>query len=129
MFYLEDMQIGAYDELWDAFPATAVLKGAAQVIQDVFGFWFKDRERTGQEVCFVYKARQVLADKIQGTGEAILPGDHVYAIVAQNFAVSATPVGVVGTDSYYCGECKRRAEPSDEQVLIRFDGTRYEEDI
>jgi hypothetical protein len=129
MFYWEDVTI--YDELWDTFPATAVLKGTPEVVQDVFGFWLKDREEAGEEVTFVYRCRQVLADKVVGTGEAILPGDRVYAIVAQSHAVSATPPagGVAGTDYYFCGWCKRQADASDARVLINFDGTRYDETI
>lgn len=127
MFYWKDDII--YDELWDTIPATAVLKGTPQVIQDVFGFWLKDREQIGEEVAFVYRCRQVLADKIVGTGEAILAGDRVYAIVAQNFAVTANPAGVAGTDYYFCGWAKENAEASASQVLINFDGTRYDENI
>lgn len=122
MFYWEDVTI--YNELWDTFPATAVLKGTPEVVQNMFGFWLKDRETDGEEVTFIYKCRQVLADKLVGTGEAILPGDRVYAVVNQaHFVTAGIPAGVAGTDYYYCGVCKRAAVAADAQVLIEFDGT------
>jgi len=127
MFFIKDPEI--YDELWDSNPATAVLKGAAEVRQDVFGFWLKDRETVNQDVAFIYRNRQTLADKIAGTGEAILAGDRVYAMVNAALFVTANPVGVAGVDYYYCGTAKRDADASAVTVLIRFDGTRYDENI
>ena len=127
MFYWRDDVI--YDELWDTTPTTAVLKGTPQVVQDVFGFWLKDRETVGEEITFVYRCRQVLADKITGTGETILAGDRVYAVVNQNFFVTANPTGVAGTDYYFCGWAKENANADDESVLINFDGTRWDENI
>jgi len=118
-----------YDELWDVIPATAVTVGQAAVIQDVFGFYIKTREQVGEEICFIYRCRQVEADKIQGTGEAIRAGDRVYAVVAQNFFVTANPTGVAGTDYYFCGWAKKDAAANAEKVLINFDGTRYDENI
>lgn len=118
-----------YDELWNEIPATAVTVGQAAVVQDTFGFYVKAREAAGEEIAFIYRCRQVEADKLTGTGEAIVHGDRVYAVVAQNFFVTANPVGVAGVDYYYCGTAKKDAAASAEKVLIRFDGTRYDENI
>jgi predicted RecA/RadA family phage recombinase len=125
-FILKDTEI--YDELWDITPATAISKGDPAVVNDVFGFYIKDRESAGEEVAFIYRARQVLADKVTGTGEDIQAGEDVYYIVAQD-AVSANPVGVAGTDYYWCGVAKKTATASASTVLIMFDGTRYNENI
>jgi hypothetical protein len=134
MFYPRNDQISSYDELLDKTPAAGVTKGTPQQIQDVFGFWFTDavtQNSVIQECAFIYKMNQVLADKVQGTGEAIVSGDDVYAIVAQAHAVSATPPagGVAGVDYYWCGIAKEDAAGSATSVLINFDGTRYDEDI
>lgn len=117
-----------YNELWDITPATAVEKGDAAVVQDVFGFYVKDRESDGEEVVFIYKDRQVLADKVTGTGENISAGEKVYHVVASD-AVTANPTGTAGTDYYFCGWAKKDAAANDTTVLIEFDGTRYNEDI
>ena len=126
MFIWKDDVI--YDELWDVIPATAVVTGQAAVIQDVFGFYIKRREAVGEEICFIYRCRQVLADKLTGTSQAILAGDRLYYIVAQA-AVSPTPVGVAGTNYYFCGWAKEDAAADVETVLMNFDGTRYDEAV
>jgi len=117
-----------YDELWDAIPSTAVSKGDAEVVQDTFGFWVKDRESAGEEIAFIYRCRQVLATKVTGTGEDITAGDRLYYIVASS-AVSKTATGTAGTDYYYCGTAKKNATATATTVLMRFDGTRYDEAI
>lgn len=117
-----------YDELWDVLPATAVVAGDPAVKQDVFGFYIKDRESVGEEVTFVYRCRQVLAEKKTGTGEAILSGDKLYYIVADQ-KVSPTPAGTPGVDSYFCGWAKKDAGALEEHVLMNFDGTRYDETL
>ena len=127
MFYWRDLEI--YDELWDCTPATAVLKGTPEVVRDVFGFWLKARELDGEEVVLVYRCRQVLSDKLTGTGEEIHSGERVYAVVAQAHFVTANPAGVFGVDYYYCGWAKEDASADATQVLINFDGTRYDENI
>ena len=114
-----------YDELFDVVPATAVVAGDPAVKQDVFGFYVKSRESVGEEVIFIYRCRQVEAAKKTGTGEAILSGDRLYYIVAEQ-VVSPTVSGAIGTDSYFCGWAKRDAGALEETVLMNFDGTRPE---
>jgi len=117
-----------YDECFDTIPATAVLKGTPQVVEDVFGFWLKDRETVGEEVTFAYRCRQVLADKLQGTGEAIRAGMRLYAIPTQaNFVTPNRPAGVAGVAYRFCGWAKEDADENAEQVLMNFDGTRWDE--
>jgi len=122
-----------YDELWDVEVAAAVTKGEAAVRQDVFGFYFaavtaQDITDDNDEVAFIYRMRQVLADKATGTGEAITSGDKVYYVVA-NDNITATPTGTAGTDYYFCGWAKKTATATATTVLINFDGTRYDENI
>jgi hypothetical protein len=115
-----------YDELRDVEPATAVNKGDGAIRQDVFGFYIKDRESSGEEVVFIYRMRQVEADKVTGTGEAIISGDRLYYYPAQ-LAVSPVATGVVGTDYYFCGWAKESAGANVDSVLMNFDGTRYDQ--
>lgn len=123
---LKDNQI--YDELWDVVVSgTAVEKGDAAVVGDMFGFYFADGA-IGEEVAFVVKARQVLADKLTGTGEDIAKGDFLYYIVASK-KVSKTFQGTRGTNSYWCGWAKKSATESDTTVLMCFDGSRKAEAI
>ncbi len=124
---MKDNQI--YDELWEAVPGnTTTEKGDAVLRQDTFGFYMKDSESTTEEVIIVYRCRQVLATKVTGTGEAIISGDRLYYIVASD-AVSPNATGTAGTDYYYCGTAKKGATASATTVLMRFDGTRYDEAI
>jgi hypothetical protein len=128
MFYPRDHQI--YDETYDVYALVAALKGAPLVIQDVFGFWLTDViVSTTIPFTFVYRMRQVLADKLTGSGEEIEAGDRVYAVVAQNYFITANPGGTFGIDYYFCGWAKFHASADDTQVIINFDGTRYDEDI
>lgn len=113
-----------YDELWDIVVAAAVTSGQAAVIQDVFGFYLYNGA-VGDEVTFIYRCRQVQADKVTGTGEEISAGEEVYFVIAQN-AVSANPAGVIGTDYYFCGIAKKDASASEETVLINFWGDEYD---
>lgn len=114
-----------YDELWDTDAlSAATLKGDCRIKQDVFGFYAKDAESATEEICFIYRMRQVLAKKLTGTGEAILAGDRLYYIVALD-AVSPTVQGVIGTNSYFCGWAKKDAGENEATVLMNFDGTRY----
>lgn len=117
-----------YDELWNVAPVIAVLAGDPAVVQDVFGFFIKDREAVGEEICFVYRCRQVEAAKVTGSGGAILAGDRLYFIVALN-AVAPDPVGTAGVDSYFCGIAKKDAGASETTVLMAFDGTMYDQTI
>jgi hypothetical protein len=122
-----------YDELWDVTVAAAVTKGQAVVRQDVFGFYFTavtaaDITASNDEVAFIYRMRQVLADKATGTGEGITSGDSVYYYPATD-TISATATGTAGTDYYWCGWAKKTAAAAATTVLINFDGTRYTEDI
>lgn len=126
MFYLANDQPVSYRELWDVIPGTVVVKGAAVIVQDVFGFYFKATELTvaGEEIAFVYWADQVWADKEQGSGEDISAGMEVYYNVGTGL-VTASPTGNIGVDYYFCGIAKRDAAASDEQVLIEFIGDEY----
>jgi hypothetical protein len=118
-----------YQHVWDAVPGDiTIVKGDPAIKQDVFGFWLKDCETITEEVCFIWKMRQVEAEKIVGTGEAILSGDHLYYIVAQK-KVSPTISGTFGVDSYYCGTALRDAAASDTVVLMDFDGRRWDENV
>lgn len=123
MFEPKDNQI--YDELWDIVPAALVTKGQAARIADVFGFYYFATSTIGDEVTYVYRMRQVLADKVTGTGEDIQAGDRLYYYPAQD-AVSKNAVGAAGTDYYFCGWAKKDAEASASEVLMNFDGTRWD---
>lgn len=126
-FLAKDVTI--YDELWDVEAASAAtLKGDAAVVQDVFGFYAKNAESATEEISFIYRCRQVQADKKVGTGEAILAGDRLYYIVADG-KVSPTASGTPGTDSYFCGWAKKDAGALETTVLMNFDGTRYNETL
>lgn len=122
-----------YDELWDVIALTAVATGEATVIQDVFGFYLTavtaaDITNSRNEVAFIYRMRQVLADKAVGTGEAILRGDRLYYYPALD-TVSPTATGTAGSDYYFCGWAKKSATATETTVLMNFDGTRYDETI
>lgn len=122
-----------YDELWNVELAAAVTKGTAAVRQDVFGFYFfsydpNNPDLDNDEVTFIYRMRQVLADKAAGTGEAIISGDRLYYYPATD-TVSPNAVGTAGTDYYFCGWAKKNAGTSESTVLMNFDGTRYDEAI
>jgi len=131
MFYLANCQAVSYRELWDIIPAGVVVKGQAALIQDVFAFYLKATEAAvaGEEITSIYWADQVWADKEQGSGEAILAGQEVYYNISTPEVglglVTANPVGVIGTDYYFCGIAKRNAGATDEQVLIEFIGDEY----
>ena len=120
-----------YDELRDVVPTANVVKGEAAVVNDVFGFYMNDWNTTDTDldyVVFVYKMRQVLADKAVGTGEDIQAGERVYYYPATD-TISANAVGTAGTDYYYCGTAKEDAAAAATTIIIRFDGTRYDEAI
>jgi hypothetical protein len=129
-FRSKDPQI--YDDLFDvvvAGAAGAVVHGTGAVRQDVFGFYYFTNPAAGAEVTFIYRQRQVRADKQQGTGEAIISGDRLYYIVATGLVSPNNGGGVAGTDYYFCGWAKENADASDEDVLMNFDGTRYDEAV
>jgi len=124
----QDNQI--YDELKDIIPGGFVYKGEAALIEDVFGFYFKQQTRIGgvgtEEITFVYRMRQVLAKKITGTGNDIKAGDRVWYITASGAISNTKPGGgAAGTDYFFCGWAKEDAEAGDTEVLINFDGTLY----
>ena len=127
-----------YDELWDVEGPTGTLKGHACVVQDVLGFYVKNAESNNEEICFVYRDRQVEADKMEGTGANILAGDRLYAYrvdgaipwtTPQDMYVSPTPVGTFSVDYKFCGWAKKDAGALDATVLMNFDGTRHDEDL
>jgi len=125
-FILKDSQLAGYEELWDVIPGAVRSKGFAYVKQDVFGFLMTASGSTTDEVTFIWKARQVEADKLTGTGEGILAGDFVYATVGSSFQiVTANPSGTIGTHYYFCGVAKKDASASDNKVLISFWGDEY----
>ena len=125
-FYCADDQAQAYQELWDEVPGAIRSKGFAYVVNDVFGFLYNGALTVDDEVAFIYRNRQVRADKIVGTGEAILHGQKVYALASQNFqVVTANPTGVIGTDYYFVGIAKKDATETDTDVLIDFWGDEY----
>lgn len=135
MFLSKDNVI--YDELWDVLAPTAtVLKGHACVHQDVLGFYVKDAESAGEEISFVYRDRQVEADKRTGSGEAIVAGDRLYAYrvngalpwtTPQDVEVSPVATGVLGTDYKFCGWAKKDAGATEAKVLMNYDGTRHDQ--
>jgi hypothetical protein len=130
-FYLEDVQI--YDEI-EKLPATAQTQGTAAVVQDVFGFYLTSNltgtlaPSTLEKLTFVYRARQVLANKETGSGYAIKAGDRLYYVKADD-KVTASPTGTYNTDYYFCGWAKLDAAADDLTVLMNFDGTRYNENL
>jgi hypothetical protein len=120
-----------YDELHDYSPNAARTKGQAEIIQDVFAFHFW-AVAANNESMPLYRCRQVRADKLQGTGEEVFPGDRLYAIpnagAANDLFVSPNrPAGTAGTDYIFCGWAKEYASGTDSDVLMNFDGTRYDE--
>lgn len=133
MFYLRDNQSPGYEELdagnTNEVLVAAVVKGQAVLINDTFCFYLR-AGAIGDRIVPVWKCRQVLADKIEGTGEDIQRGERVYYIVAGANAGLVTAnnagLGVIGVDYYYCGICKETADEDDEQVLISFDGSDYD---
>ena len=126
-FLLRDDQQQAYDECWDEIPGAVRAKGYAYVVSDIFGFLMTAALTVTDEVTFIYYATQVRAGKVTGTGEDIAHGEKVYATLASNFQlVTANPVGVIGTDFYYCGICKKDATADDDDVLIKFIGESYD---
>lgn len=116
-----------YDELRDVTPTSglAVEKGDVDVQQDCAGFWVCDLA-AGVSGTFIYRCRQVRALKKIGTGQAILAGDRLYYDVSDGH-VSPTPTGVAGTDSYFVGWAKEDAGADVLDVLMNFDGTRYDQ--
>jgi hypothetical protein len=125
----EAKEVSIYDELEDVEGTTGVVKGDAAVVQDVFGFYAKDLEETGEEIAFIYRCRQVEAQKATGTGQSISAGDRLYYIVATK-KVSKTPGSTLhGSSYYFCGWAKRDATANATTVLMNFDGTRYNEDL
>jgi len=129
MFHWKDDVI--YDELRNVAPAAAVEKGDAEVRQDVFGFWVTDLA-ADEAGTLIYRCRQVRADKRIGTGEAIVAGDRLYAYPGSTpiaHLVSPTATGTAGVDYYFCGWAKESAGADVTDVLMNFDGTRYDETI
>jgi hypothetical protein len=126
MFECKDVII--YDELWDIIPVALVVKKQAAVIQDVFGFYHFASIAIGDEVTFIYRCRQVLADKEIGSGEAILAGDKLYYYPSTD-KVRPVAIGVFGVDYYFCGWAKRNAGANEATVLMNFDGTRWNENL
>jgi predicted RecA/RadA family phage recombinase len=117
-----------YKPILDVTPGSDVTKGEAAVVQDSFGFYFKDAD-SGDEVTFVIECRQVLATKKTGTGEEISSGEKLYYIVADDAVTSNDPGSGYGTTCYYCGTAIEDASASATTVLMDFDGTRYAEDV
>jgi hypothetical protein len=127
MFYCADDQAQAYQELWDEVPGAVRVRGFAYVVNDVFGFLNIASLTITDEIAFIYRNRQVRADKLTGTGEAILHGQKVYATLGSNFqSVTANPSGTIGTDYYFCGVAKKDAGADEETVLIDFWGDEYD---
>lgn len=134
MLFAKDVTI--YDELWDIEGPTGTLKGHAALMQECLGFYVKDAESNNEEISFVYRCRQVEANKRTGTGEAILAGDRLYAYrvngatawtTPQDVEVSPVATGVQGTDYKFCGWAKKDAAAADTTVLMNFDGTRQDQ--
>ena len=127
MFYCKDPII--YDELRDYFPTAARVKGQPEIVRDVFGFHFM-AVAANAEATLVYRCRQVRADKVEGTGEEIHEGDRLYAIPANSHLVTPNrPAGTPGVDYIFCGWAKDEAGALESDVLMNFDGTRYDEAV
>ena len=125
-YILKDSQAPSYHELWDVVLGAVRPAGFGVVVEDVFGFFLTASTSVTDEVCYIYDARQVEVDKLVGTGQEINVGQRVYATLGSLFqSVTGSPVGVIGTDYYFVGWCKREATASDTKVLIRFDGKYY----
>jgi len=121
-----------YDELWLTNQPNLAL-GTGYVQNDVFGFNLTVVDNTNDDlsddIAFLYRGRQVKAGKKTGSGENIEPGERLYYDVADGLVTPNRPAGTAGTDYYFCGWCKRAATAADTQVLMNFDGTRYDEAI
>ncbi len=109
-----------YDEALDIVVAAAVTKGQIALIQDVYGFYFA-AGAIGDEVAFVYVAKQALIGKAVGTGEAITSGDRVYYNSGTGL-ISATKGSNTGVDDIYFGTAKEDAATTDAEALVNFDG-------
>lgn len=140
-FILQDDQAQAYSELWSYAPVGTELKGDLVQRQDVVAFCLTAGTSTvlGEttiagvvtpgfkimdEVALIYYAQQVRANKEVGTGYNFVSGDKVYYIVADK-KVSPTHTGTIGVNYYYVGICKKNAAAADLTVLIKFDGTQW----
>ena len=128
MFYQRDDLI--YDELLNITPGVAVTKGSVTQQGSVAGFWIVDSDpadsNTPLNPVVAYRMRQVIADKVTGTGSAIAAGERLYHVVALD-AVQNTVVGTIGTDSYFVGWAKEAAAATADTVLMNYDGTRYDQ--
>jgi hypothetical protein len=128
-FILQDDQAQSYSELWSYTPAGTEKKGDIVQRQDVVAFCLTAGTSTldstvFSEIALIYQAQQVRANKETGTGYAFISGDKVYYIVA-DAKVSPTHTGTIGVDYYYVGTCKKNASTADTTVLIKFDGTQW----
>lgn len=129
----EPRDLNIYDELLGLSTAVATTKGAGVLVGDVFAFelYGKTAEQIAEgddDKIPIYRMRQVMALKRTGTGEAITPGEKIYYYPGDKL-VSSTATGTAGTDYYFCGWAKEAAAASAVNVLINFDGTRYDEDL
>jgi len=131
-FFIEDVMI--YDEVEDT-PATAQVQGEVAVINDVAAFYLTGNligtlaPATLEPLTAIYRARQVLANKMTGSGYAIKHGQKLYYNKAQDKVQASKPAGTYAVDYWFCGWAKRDALASDTTVLMNYDGTRYAENI
>jgi len=108
-----------YDAIRDVSIAADVVAGTVGVVNDSYGFWpYAVDVSVDRTSIFVTWAKQALATKKTGTGQAINEGDFVYGDPADSYAVSATK----GAGYLYLGKAIQAASASDTTVLIEFDG-------
>jgi hypothetical protein len=136
MFYIKEDQVGSYEDLWAEEVLADVVKGQPVLINDTFCFYMTGGYaavagvREADRVTPIWRCKQVLADKVTGSGNDIQRGERVYYIVAGANAGLVTanlPAGVIGTDYYYCGIAKETTDEDDEQVWMSFDGSSYDD--
>jgi predicted RecA/RadA family phage recombinase len=113
--YLRDEE---YCALNDVTLSGTVTKGEIAAIGDTYGFYMTDGVN-GDEVAFVYKAKQALVSKLSGTGETITSGERVW-YSSSDGKVDGTKAG---NYSIYFGTALVDAAATDTTVLIEFDGT------
>lgn len=77
MIYIREDQIGSYQELWAEAINAAVVKGQVVIINDVMCFYLT-AGAIGDKVVPVWECKQVLADKVTGTGTEIERGQKIF---------------------------------------------------
>jgi len=117
MIYFADYR---YDDGKQVIAPAAVVKGQVALINDTYAAYVVDTA-AGDTVTVIFRARQAIADKKVGTGEAIEVGDRVYYDTGDGL-VSRNKGAVSAVDDIYVGTCLASADINDTSVIIKFTG-------